>query len=127
MQHLLVARLRIGILVSAVLLCALDALGAVVWTPLWFAEDHTALSKALDSTRILLWVAAVFCSKFPRSGLITFVVLLGIALVLNVQQFRGGWEDAIYNLAYAIASGVLLVLNLVLTLNRPGIAGDSQS
>jgi hypothetical protein len=68
----------------------------------------------------LLWIAAALCYKFPRSGLLSFTLLIAISLALCVglsshPQTGAAWAGCAYSLRFALVGGVLLVVNIFLT------------
>jgi hypothetical protein len=107
-------RSSIGLVAFAALLSLFDASAAAYWTPAWFGYPQTHAGRAVIAFRVVLWIPAVLCSKFPRAGVAIFFTLLGAACVINIVRFAWSWQDGVLDLRFAILAGALLLMNALL-------------
>jgi hypothetical protein len=106
------------IVVLATLLSAFDGLFCFFAASFSSGPDDVRLRIALF-VPAALWIVALSCLKFPRSGLLVYWIVLLSSIILFVQPHNpNGLRYPIfghaYNLRFAIAGGVLLAVNCVL-------------
>jgi hypothetical protein len=62
----------------------------------------------------ILWLPALGCFKFARSGVVIYAVVCAAAVLLCVDPFREGpvyWAQCIDNVRFSLYGGVLLLIN----------------
>jgi hypothetical protein len=114
MRNALKRRSSIYLVAGASLLSMFDGFAAAYWTPAWFGYPQTHAGRAVIAFRVVLWIPAVLCSKFPRAGVSLFFTLLGAACVVDIFRFSWSWRDGVFDLRFAILAGVLLLMNALL-------------
>jgi high-affinity Fe2+/Pb2+ permease len=113
------SRSSLILVILAVLLSAFNGLLSVL-SVMVFSGKEGALSWASIYLPAVLWIVAAFCYKFPRSGLLSFAVVVLISLALCVGLFSHAqvavaqWQTCSYNLRFAVVGGMLLIVNLFL-------------
>jgi hypothetical protein len=117
MQHLGNRHLRIVLVILAVLLSAFDGILNML-SVLVFTGNESGLVWLSIKLPAVLWIAALACLKFPRGGLVVFVVVLLGACFLCVDPMHhsheglGPWKQCASNLRFAFAGGALLLVSL---------------
>ena len=111
-------KLRLGLITIAVALSVFNGIFSLL-TVLVFAEHESAPQWISVILPAFLWLPALACAKFPRAGLLGFVILLGLALMIGVDPFHhqnSGWSPwmrGLEDLRFAVLGALLLLLNLV--------------
>jgi len=106
---------NIALIVLATLLSLFNGFLSIL-TVLVFSEHESMRLWVMIYLPAALWVPGVCCIWLPKTGFITYLVILGTAIMLCVNPFHRADVSAAlfqcsYNLRFALAGGLLLLVN----------------
>lgn len=116
MPRVLNSKVHVGLIVTATLLSAFNALLSVLTVLVFSGHESTRLWVSIYFPAVL-WVIALACFWLPRSGFTAYMVVLVAAILFcaNPMQ-RDNPAAALYqcsdNLRFALIAGALLLVNL---------------
>ena len=116
MPRLLNGTGHVGLIIVATLLSAFNGLLSILTVLVFSGHESTRLWVSIYLPAVL-WVIALICLWFPKSGFGAYLVVLVTAILLcaNPMQ-RDNPVAALYqcsdNLRFALIAGVLLLVNI---------------
>ena len=116
MPRVLNSKANFVLIILATLLCAFNGLLSILTVLVFSGHESTRLWVSIYLPAAL-WVFALACFWLPRSGLVTYTVVLAIAIFLCANPMHrdnpgAAWYQCSYNLRFAILGAVLLLANL---------------
>ena len=131
MQRSLGQKASVVLVVIATLLSALDGVLSLLST-LVFSNHESGRLWASIIVPAFLWVTALICLKFPRGGVVSFLLLFGMSVTLCADPFRHlgvesvRWTHCTLNLGFALLGGVLLLVNAFLPRLKRALSKESD-
>jgi hypothetical protein len=118
------SKVHIALIFVATVLSAFNGFLSIL-SVLVFSSHESIRMWALIYLPATLWVIALVCYWFPKSGFATYAVILATSILLCVNPMhRDSVCAAEYqcsdNLRFAILGGVLLLVNLFMPKTSPG-------
>ena len=108
------------LVVLATLLSAFTGLVSVLAVMVFTGHESNLMWVTIYLPAIL-WIAAALCYKFPRFGLLFYLVLLMASLILCVAPFNhpnvqiARWKACADGLRFALIGAALLIVNLAIS------------